>query len=709
MFIALTIFTTISNLFLGLITFYKNPKSSTNRFFFLLTIILALWSCSNYYSLANTTPTSILFWIRVVMAITAWMFHVLFLLANAFPSHKLNLPPLAKIIMPVYTLFVSIISLTPLVFRDIIVTGSSTQPLPGNGIAFYALNLFFFLIATLVTLVRKYRRSTGVEKTQVQIFLIGISCTFILATLTNFVIVNLLRNTSFVALGPSFSLILVFSIYYTIIRHRFLDINIIIGRTIVYTLVILFITLIYTLGFFALGQRLFNLHLNFIQQFILIIITLVIAFSFHLIQRFVQNITDHFLFQGNYSTDTVLSTLSQIMASTIRLEDLAHNTLQVVTHQLRITHAAFILLNDSKIGDVLSDGYSQAPLFNEDDIHLLSSTRNTVVFDELDESDLKKILRNLDISIVVHLRTKGNQIGLLILGPKQSGNIYSNQDLSFLEILAPQAAVAIQNSQAYEEIRRFNITLQEEVDKATTDLKSANEKLEILDKLKDEFVSVASHELRTPMTAIKSYTWMVLNGKAGDINPKTKDYLDRVYQSTDRLIHLVNEMLDVSRIEGGRVTLKFEPVDMTKLAVDVQNEFSARSTETGLTITVQPLPNQPSVTADREKIHQILENLVGNSFKFTPKGGHVTIAFKINSGFLETSVADDGPGIAPDDLPRLFKKFGRLENSLIALANNSTGLGLFISKQYVELHHGRIWVDSQLGHGAIFTFSLPLS
>lgn len=239
-------------------------------------------------------------------------------------------------------------------------------------------------------------------------------------------------------------------------------------------------------------------------------------------------------------------------------------------------------------------------------------------------------------------------------------------------------------------------------------LRHANEHLVLLDKLKDEFVSVASHELRTPMTAIKSYTWLVLNNQAGDINPKAKSYIDRVYQSTERLIHLVNEMLDVSRIESGRVRLKIEPVDLAKLASTVQDEFKARSAENKLTLDVQITGTLPSISTDGEKVHQILENLIGNSFKYTPPGGQITVTLKHSGEFIEISITDTGRGISAEDLPRLFRKFGLLENSLVSLGS-STGLGLFICKQYTELLGGQIEAKSELGKGSTFTFTLPVA
>jgi len=247
-----------------------------------------------------------------------------------------------------------------------------------------------------------------------------------------------------------------------------------------------------------------------------------------------------------------------------------------------------------------------------------------------------------------------------------------------------------------------------ELASATQQIQEANEKLEYVDKLKDEFVSLASHELRTPMTAIKSYVWLILNNKAGPLEDKAREYLNRVYISTERLIRLVNEMLNISRIESGKVKLNLESVDMKQLVGDIQKEFQPKAQELGLTWSAEIPESLPHLTIDSEKIHQVFENLIDNALKYTPKGGSVRIRCVPGTEHIEFSVTDTGKGIHPDDMPKLFSKFGRLEGSYITITGSGSGLGLYISKQYVELHRGKIWAYSDLAKGSTFVFTLPL-
>jgi signal transduction histidine kinase len=249
------------------------------------------------------------------------------------------------------------------------------------------------------------------------------------------------------------------------------------------------------------------------------------------------------------------------------------------------------------------------------------------------------------------------------------------------------------------------------LEQISSQLKNANEKLKALDKLKNEFVSVASHELRTPMTSIKSYLWMALKGKGGELNEKQRYYIERSYNSVERLVRLVNDMLDISRIESGHIRLDFQQVDIILLTHEVIDEFLPRANELGVTLTVQEEKTSFKVLADSDKIKQVLFNLIGNALKFTPRGGVISLKFIQKGEFIETRVRDTGSGIAPEDVEKLFQKFGLLPGSYITNQTTvgGTGLGLYICRSIIGLHHGTIRADSPgPGKGATFIFTLKV-
>lgn len=256
-----------------------------------------------------------------------------------------------------------------------------------------------------------------------------------------------------------------------------------------------------------------------------------------------------------------------------------------------------------------------------------------------------------------------------------------------------------------------NERVNQELRNALGMLGQANSRLKELDHLKDDFVSIASHELRTPMTAIRSYAWMALHRSDIPLSKTLEKYLIRVLISTERLINLVNDMLNVSRIEANKIEINPEPIDPLLLIKDIVDEvYYSKSQEK--TIQFEVLEKQcPKIFADPEKLRQVFLNLVGNSLKFTPDGGKITFNFFTDGKTVEISVSDTGIGISKEDLSKLFHKFSRLDNSYTATATSGgTGLGLYISKSLIELMHGRIKVYSEGARkGSTFVVSLPVA
>lgn len=309
-------------------------------------------------------------------------------------------------------------------------------------------------------------------------------------------------------------------------------------------------------------------------------------------------------------------------------------------------------------------------------------------------------------SLVYPIYAETKPIGTLIFSMIKSYSDMTDDEKELLVGFADLVGLAVHNSMLYTSVRESKDNLA----RVNQEVFRMNERLHELDKLKDDFVSVASHELRTPMTAIRSYVWMAINRSDIPLSERLKRYLNRTLISTERLINLVNDMLNISRIESGKVEITPKAFDLKALVDDVYTEIAPKAAEKSLHIQV--LGTQlPEVFADPDKVHQVLLNLLGNAMKFTPNNGVITISFFSDGYVVETSVKDTGVGISKDDQHRLFQKFGRLDNSYVASATSGgTGLGLFISKSLVELMKGRIWANSEgVGKGSTFTFSLPVA
>lgn len=305
-------------------------------------------------------------------------------------------------------------------------------------------------------------------------------------------------------------------------------------------------------------------------------------------------------------------------------------------------------------------------------------------------------IHSLLILPILHIK---KLTGVLVLASGKRADQIDNEEIEFGMMITRLIDLAF----------RLEDT-EQSLTKITQQVYEMNAKLHQLDKLKDDFVSIASHELRTPMTAIRSYAWMALNRPDIPLSEKMKKYLSRTLISTERLINLVNDMLNVSRIEAGRIEVTPKAFDITYLAKEVMEDVAAKAAEKGIKLTVLET-KIPQVFADSDKLHQVLLNLVGNSLKFTPSGGSIQISFFSDGKVVETSVKDSGTGIIKEDLSRLFQKFARLDNSYVAMSTTGgTGLGLYICKNLIDLMHGKIWASSEgLGKGSTFSFSLPVA
>jgi signal transduction histidine kinase/GGDEF domain-containing protein len=262
-----------------------------------------------------------------------------------------------------------------------------------------------------------------------------------------------------------------------------------------------------------------------------------------------------------------------------------------------------------------------------------------------------------------------------------------------------------------EEKQRF-VRLKDFADK----LERANQELRRVDAMKSEFVSVASHELRTPLAAIKNAVQLMLSGKTGEINENQSKFLSMAERNINRLTNILNDLLSLSRIESGKIELNFENVELKGIIELTASSLRPQADVKSIQIEVGVPEQLPSVYGDPEKIEQILTNLIGNSIKFTAEGGKILITAKHlpkgkEGGYgdkVAVSVKDTGIGIPPEHLDAIFEKFHQVEGSLHRSVSG-TGLGLAITKGLVEAHQGKIWVESEVEKGSVFTFTLPLA
>jgi signal transduction histidine kinase len=258
-----------------------------------------------------------------------------------------------------------------------------------------------------------------------------------------------------------------------------------------------------------------------------------------------------------------------------------------------------------------------------------------------------------------------------------------------------------------EALREAYADLEHKVRERTQELMIANERLKELDRMKSDFVSNVSHELRTPLTAIKGSVDNMLDGITGVLNEKQNRYLTRVKSNTDRLSRLINDLLDLSSIEAGRIVLKPTSLPLATLVREVAESLRPVAEEKCIHLDVAVGDIDVTAWGDRDKVAGVLMNLIGNAVKFTPSYGRVYVAIKRNGDeWAQVSVTDTGPGIPPEEANRIFDKFYKIAGGG-EQKTKGTGLGLAISKSLVEMQGGTIWVESEVSKGSTFSFTLP--
>lgn len=321
---------------------------------------------------------------------------------------------------------------------------------------------------------------------------------------------------------------------------------------------------------------------------------------------------------------------------------------------------------------------------------------------------LLPMLRQVGIFSFVAAPLRSQQRILGYLGADRGTIPCTEEDVDLLMTIASHVAVAVDNARAYTELATLTEHLERRVQERTHELQTVNERLQDHDQRRSKFVSVASHELRTPMTSIKGFIENMLDGLTGPLSERQAHYLQRVKHNVDRLTRIINQLLDWSRLDVGRIDIKPESLNINEFTQDVVESIQTLAAEKSIRLEVLPC-NQPiTVRADRDKLEQIIFNLVGNAIKFTPPSGHVTVGCSLcDANYAQITVADTGCGIAPDQLPHVFTEFSKVESAMPT--SQGAQLGLFITKSLVALHGGQMCVESQLGVGTTFYFTLPVS
>lgn len=339
---------------------------------------------------------------------------------------------------------------------------------------------------------------------------------------------------------------------------------------------------------------------------------------------------------------------------------------------------------------------------------LAARTQPWIINQGQEHNDLeRKLLQLLTLgtATLTPLSIQGELAGMLLLGNETAATKVTAGDAELLSVMAQQLSVAMENAHLYEELFQSRRDLEANIQERTRELGAANAALQRMNKAKSDFVSMVAHELRTPLTSVKGYASILRSGQLGPVAEPQAERLAKIEKSADHLAALINNLLDIARIESGRVAMNVSRVPTAPLMHRLQDLLRPQLAEQRLQLEVQT-HDVAELPADAGQIERVFINLLSNALKYTPPEGRITVTFTRRPEDILVEVRDTGVGIAPDQLPHLFEEFYRAPNP-INDGVKGTGLGLSLVRRIIEAHHGTIRAESEPGRGTRFVFTLP--
>ena len=715
--VVLVTFITVSNLFLGLFVLFRNVRSRLHQYFAIFALSNFVWSFSNLMTAFVDNG----FWIRMAYAFGAllvasglvWFYYLI--------ERKDDFIRTLIIYLVLGFFFFSSLFTSWIVKNiDVVYFGR----FDGTFGPLFSVYTFFIGAPLLYIVVRLFieaARNIGIKRQQLFYVGVGASIFSLLAISSSFLLpIFGINQYSPIDLFGSF--IFLCFITYTIVRYRLVDIRLVASKIVQYILIFFtsFLFIEATLLVYGVFDDAIASTRNLLSVITLAILAVLLYNPF---QNLYSKLVGKLFYRDKVSYQSLLKELGGIISKEVSQGGLVYSVSKTLSEKLKVKHSTIYILQDSSKFGIL--GSKREPIeTNYLFTKKLNAERKVLITEELEwiqndtasksyYNQLQSLideLNRLNIALASPIIVEGKLVGMVTLGRKRSGDVFTAEDVEFLDLLSPQLATALERAKLFDEAKQFNIKLKKEVDQATEELRKANIHLKQLDQAKSEFLSIAAHQLRTPITGIKGYTSMFLEGDFGSLTPEQSKEIRKIFNSSDRLARLVDVFLNVSRIESGRFELKKTKVDFVELLEEVISTLEHQAEQKNINLTVQkPTEPIPRFAIDRDKIHDVMMNLIDNAIKYTQAGGDVNVRLDRSKTLINFQVKDNGMGISAETIDKLFQKFSRA-NVSSRIHTGGSGLGLYIAKKIVEAHGGRIWVESDgEGKGASFFFTLPIS
>lgn len=692
---------------IGVTVFYGERGDRYRKEFVILSALICAWVIGNLVFSITSGTTQYLVALGCYMA--AMLLAVqLFIFAQQFVNNNSHQRNEKKYIIP--GLVAALLSPIPgVIAYDVIDSKIQTNIIP---LILYSVILSTYLIASCIALTKVGRNTTHQKRQIANIILVGIFISALFGVFCNLVL-PILGVYDFTQLGPAGSIVFVGAVAYTIVRHGLFGIKLTLVRTVAYVLSIATLAIVYfVLAYIGSTFILQNMAMSDASvRPIDILPALALAIIFQPIKHGFDRITDKVFFHNRYNTDIFIEHLGKILTTTTQLRVLLESTSREIQDALKASHVSFVVFHAEK--QTISYGSGKCPKFTDEEYivikkHLSDWDRATRVVDRLtgieghrQTSTVMDILRRKHVAIITPLG-----VGLLLIG-ESKGIGYDKRDIRMLNTISNELTIAIQNARSVQEIRELNLHLQQKIDQATRELRDTNSELRKLDATKDEFINMASHQLRTPLTSIKGYLSMALEGDVGEINAQQRKILGEAFSSSERMVRLISDFLNVSRLQTGKFVIDAQPADLAHIVAEEVEAMRPLAESHEIMLTYKRPKKPPLLNLDIDKLRQVVMNFIDNSIYYSRPKSTIAIKLYVEHDEAILEIHDHGIGVPKDQQKQLFTKFFRAENAR-RQRPDGTGVGLFLARKVVTAHGGQIIFSSHEGKGSMFGFRLPI-
>jgi signal transduction histidine kinase len=701
---------------IGALTFLKDTRSQINRYFGIFTVCLASWISFLFIGDFVLRPFISLWSVRVaaLLGTSTLPFFLFFCLIFPRPSPRLGKK--FGLIASIPAVVFGILCLTPWLIPAIDLRANSAQPAK-IGLLYTLQSVYLILgyIFCMGLLAVKRRHVNARQKDQITLVISGVGAALAVNVLTGFVLTVLKTSNNYSNLVGSISfLIFVGTTAYAIVKHRMFDIRLAIVRAVGFIFTVVIVAGIYSLIVLGVGalfispgasDRIRNLS----QLLILIPPTIFVGLTFHWIQSLIARLTRQIFYQGTYDLKTVLDKISDTLITDNDIDKIMSRSLSVISEAIKPSHAYLAVFDDKK--KLYRELSIKSKPADETIFGLIKYVRtmssNPLVRDELTEDKLPDYLMNDDLALVLRLGTKDDLIAILVFGNKQDGRTYTADDISLLHISAKNLGIALDNAKKYDQIGHFAETMRQEVLNATSKLRKANEELKTLDVMKDDFISMASHQLRTPATSVHEALQMLNHPSMPLTHEDRSRLIELAEASSEHLATVVADMLSISRIQAGHFNINKSLVKMVELVERVLMQTAVLAEQKHIKLSFHKPSAEINVEADQAKINEAISNYIENAIKYSREKTMVTLSLTLKNRRVIFEATDQGMGVPEKERKNLFGKFFRAGNARVEQPDGN-GIGLFVVKSIAAGHGGDAYYKP-LDNGSLFGFWLPIA